>query len=103
MNNEIEWVEHDGRSIAFQVIGTGPPDLLLLDAWWTHLDLEWDDPFAARRLRRLAASARVIRFHKSGMGLSDRIAPSPASALDTWADEAVAVLNAANVRISRLL
>jgi pimeloyl-ACP methyl ester carboxylesterase len=78
-------------------------DVLLLDDWWTHLDLDWDDPYRARWIRRIAASARVIRFDKSGMGLSDRVPPQPGEAMGVWADEAIAVLDALGVRTARLL
>jgi class 3 adenylate cyclase len=99
----VAWVTHDGRSIAYQSVGSGPVDLLLLDDWWTHLDLDWDDPYRARWIRRVAASARVIRFDKSGMGLSDRIPPSPSEAMGVWADEAIAVLDDLGVSTARLL
>jgi class 3 adenylate cyclase/pimeloyl-ACP methyl ester carboxylesterase len=99
----VAWVVHDGRSIAYQAVGSGPRSLLLLDDWWTHLDLEWDDPFRARWLRRVAASARLIRFDKSGMGLSDRVPPLPPEAMAVWADEAIAVLDVLGVETAQLL
>lgn len=99
----MNWVSVDGRSIAYQCLGTGPPNVLLLDDWYSHLDLDWDDPFRARWIRRVAASACVIRFDKSGMGLSDRIHPPPDTAMDVWADEAIAVLDAAKIGTARLL
>lgn len=94
MEHEIEYAIHEGRHIAYQVIGDGPPDLLLLDLWFTHLDNDWDDPHFSRFLRRLAASARLIRFDKSGMGLSDRVPPEADRAMEVWAAEAIAVLDA---------
>lgn len=99
----VSWVIHDGRSIAYQSLGSGPVDLLLLDDLWTHLDLDWDDPYRARWIRRVAASARVIRFDKSGMGLSDRVPPRPDNAMEVWAAEAIAVLDALGVGTARML
>lgn len=103
MRPRVEWTEHDGRHIAYQVIGEGPPDILLVDEWFSTLDGDWDDPFRARYLRRLAGVARVIRFDKAGTGLSDRVVPPPAEALTTWADDAVAVLDAAGSPRAHLL
>ena len=103
MQREIAWTKYDGRAIAYEVIGEGPPDILLVDDWFTNLDLDWEDPYRARMLRLIAASARVIRFDKSGMGLSDRMPPSPPTAMQTWADEAIAVLDAVGVGTVRLL
>lgn len=91
----VQWTTRDGRSIAFQATGSGRTDLLLLDFWFTNLDSDWDSPANARWLRRLGRSARVIRMDKVGTGLSDRRPPSPDHALEDWADDAVAVLDAA--------
>lgn len=103
MGQRTGWVGHLGQHIAYQVVGEGPPDVLLLDDWFTNLDLDWQSPYYARYLRKLAAAGRLIRFDKSGMGLSDRRPPPPAVAMDQWADEAVAVLNAIGVERVGLL
>lgn len=92
---EIAWADHQGRSIAYQTFGQLSPDVLAVDIWLTNLDRDWEDPGIAATLRRIGASARLIRFDKSGMGLSDRRPPSPGEALEVWAREAIAVLDAA--------
>ena len=40
----------------------------------SHLDLWWEDPYAARFFRRLASLGRLIMFDKRDTGLSDRAA-----------------------------
>ena len=74
---DLTWVEHRGRNVACGQAGQGKP-ILMLDAWTTNLDEELDEPGRSAILRRVASSARLIRWDRSGMGLSDRC-PPPAS------------------------
>ncbi len=103
MKRTLAYTTCRGLHIAYEVLGEGPPDLLLLDDWFSHLDLEWEDPYRARVLRLVASSARVIRFDKSGMGLSDRVPPASGEAMECWAEEAVAALDACGVDRVRIL
>ncbi len=61
-------------SIAYQVVGGGPFDLVLSHGWVSHLDMQWEEPHLAAFLGRLASFARLITFDKRGTGLSDRVA-----------------------------
>src|SRR5918997_273174 len=63
----------DGTHIAYQATGSGPVDILLLRAWVSALEHEWQDPVLARAFRRLEATGRLIRLDRRGSGLSDRI------------------------------
>jgi class 3 adenylate cyclase len=68
----------DGIYLAYQVVGDGERDLVLIMDWWCcHLDYLWDEPSVARFLSRLASFARLILFDRRGMGASDRQAPGP--------------------------
>src|SRR5436309_15167941 len=64
-------------TIAYQVLGDGPFDLVWVPGLIGHLELEWEDPREARLFRRLAAFSRFIRFDKRGTGLSERIIGTP--------------------------
>lgn len=86
----------DGRAIAYQVSGEGAP-LLFYDFWISNLDRDWDDPGNAHHLGYLSSCGLLIRFDRSGMGLSDRGAPDPGDALDRWTAEAIAVLDDAGI------
>ena len=89
----------DGVSIAYQVFGSGPIDLLYAQGWVSHLDLQWTDPGFTRFLRRLGSFARVITFDKPGTGLSD---PMPQIAtLEERVDDMRRVLDAAGSRAGR--
>lgn len=78
-----------GRAhIAYQVLGEGPLDLVLVHGWFSHLELLWEQPAAARSLRRLASFSRLILFHKRGTGLSD---PVPVDQLPTLEQRMVSI------------
>jgi class 3 adenylate cyclase len=77
---ETRYARAGGLHLAYQVLGDGPPDLLLLDQWFTHVDAGWDVPPMATLRERLAAFGRLILFDKRGTGLSD---PLPATSMPT--------------------
>lgn len=87
--------------IAFQVIGEGPPDVVLVRGPASHLDLEWEDPSTARSHLRYASFARLIRFDRRGTGLSDPA--EQALTLDQQMDDLEAVLDAAGITRVALL
>jgi class 3 adenylate cyclase len=80
--------------LAYQVLGEGPPDILPLDYWISHVEAQWDAPPLAALRERLASFGRVIMFDKRGSGLSDPVSTSQMPILETWMDDAVAVLDA---------
>jgi class 3 adenylate cyclase len=81
--------------IAYQTVGTGSPDLLLVDTWLHHAEAVWDFPDLARFLRRLSAFGRLIHFDRRGTGLSDPVPLDRLPDLETQVEDAVAVLDAA--------
>jgi class 3 adenylate cyclase/alpha-beta hydrolase superfamily lysophospholipase len=79
--------------IAYQVLGQGPPDLVVTPGSFTHVDTLWEDPAAALMYRRFASFSRLIRFDRLGTGASD---PAPLDHLPPWesyAQELAAVLD----------
>jgi class 3 adenylate cyclase len=95
------YAERDGVSIAYQVLGDGPFDLLFAPGFVSHLDLQWTDPGFARFLTRLASFSRLILFDKPGTGLSDPIPGIPT--LEERAADIAAVLDAAGSRQASVL
>lgn len=82
----------NGR-IAYQVLGEGPPDLVMSSGTFGSVDLDWEDPMVAAMYRRLASFSRLIRFDRRGSGASD---PLPLDALPPWesfVEEVVAVMD----------
>jgi DNA-binding SARP family transcriptional activator/pimeloyl-ACP methyl ester carboxylesterase len=74
------YVRSGDVNLAYQVIGEGPPDLVLVPGWVSNVECFWEEPRVARFLRRLASIGRLILFDKRGTGLSDRV---PLDALPT--------------------
>ena len=70
---EIRYARSGDVHIAYTVTGEGPLDLVLVEGYFTHLGIMWEQPGYRRWVYRLASFARVIRFDKRGMGLSDRV------------------------------
>ncbi|MGD9903750.1 MAG: alpha/beta fold hydrolase [Vicinamibacterales bacterium] len=79
-------------SIAYQVLGDGPIDLVFVMGWVSHLDYFWREPSFARFLARLASFSRLILFDKRGTGLSDRVSDLPT--LEQRMDDVRAVMEA---------
>jgi pimeloyl-ACP methyl ester carboxylesterase/class 3 adenylate cyclase len=83
----------DGTSIAYQVVGDGPVDLIYASGIWSNLEMIWEEPRWARFLERLASFSRLILFDMRGVGLSDR-GPEP-PVLELQRDDVAAVMDAA--------
>ena len=71
----------EGQSVAYQVFGGGPPDIVFIPDWVTNLEIMWEEPTLARFLDRMASFGRLICFDKRGTGVSD---PVPLGAIPTW-------------------
>jgi pimeloyl-ACP methyl ester carboxylesterase len=90
---ETRYARSGEISIAYQVVGTGPFDLVFTPGALSHLDLLWEDEAMARFFRALASFSRLIVFDKRGTGLSDRVAH--VADLETRMDDIRAVMDAA--------
>jgi DNA-binding SARP family transcriptional activator/pimeloyl-ACP methyl ester carboxylesterase len=83
----------DGIHVAFQVIGEGERDMVLVPGLMSHLELIWEDRETADFYQRLARLGRLILFDKRDTGLSDR-APGTMS-LEERMEDVRAVMQAA--------
>jgi len=93
---------HSGEvSIAYQVIGDGPVDLILVPGIVSHVEFQHEFPGYTDYLRRLAAFARVIVFDKRGQGLSDRVPGVPS--LEQRMDDVAAIMEAVGSKRAALL
>jgi DNA-binding SARP family transcriptional activator/pimeloyl-ACP methyl ester carboxylesterase len=90
---EIRYARSGDVSVAYEVTGDGPLDLVLVPGFLSHLEMDRREPRHARFLARLAEMARLIRFDKRGTGLSDR--PGGVADLETRMDDVRAVMDAA--------
>src|SRR6476620_4193233 len=90
---ETRYAKSGDASIAYQVVGDGPIDLVLVLGFTTHLELQWESPPQARFFERLASFSRLIIFDKRGSGLSDPVTEAPT--LEVRIDDVRAVMDAA--------
>jgi pimeloyl-ACP methyl ester carboxylesterase len=90
---ETHYARSGDVSIAYQVHGDGPFDLVWTPGALSHLELRWEDEGVARFYRALSSFSRLILFDKRGTGLSDRVAGI--ADLETRMDDIRAVMDAA--------
>jgi class 3 adenylate cyclase/pimeloyl-ACP methyl ester carboxylesterase len=88
-------------SIAYQVAGEGPADLLMIPGWVTHLALDWQEPRWVAWLERMTTFARIVRFDKRGTGMSDR--PPGIPTADERMADALAVMEAVGLSRAHVL
>lgn len=90
--SEIRYARSGDLSIAYQVIGDGPRDLIFVPGIVSHVEFFHQLPGYTEFLEGLAAFARVVVLDKRGNGLSDRV--MGASSLEERMDDIRAVMDA---------
>ncbi|MGE5226605.1 MAG: alpha/beta fold hydrolase [Planctomycetaceae bacterium] len=93
---EVRYVKSGDVSIAYQVFGEGPVDLMCLPGFVSNLYWNWESPGFRRLLTRLGAFARVAILDRRGVGLSDRLSKD-LPPLEVLIDDVLAVLDAAGM------
>ena len=92
MRPRTSYARSGDLNIAYQVLGKGPPDLVYVPGWVSHLEYGWENPIYARFFERLSSFSRLILFDKRGTGLSDRDTGYPI--LEERMDDVRAVMDA---------
>src|SRR6185312_2752977 len=90
---DTRYAKGPSGSIAYQVIGDGPMDLVIVPGWCSHIDKHWDDPAWRAYIEEFVSFARVIIYDKRGTGLSDPVDGVPT--VENRADDLRTVLDAA--------
>jgi pimeloyl-ACP methyl ester carboxylesterase len=93
MQPKTRYAKSGDVSIAYQVVGEGPSDVVFIPGYVSNVEFFWELPSMARVFERLASFARVILWDKRGTGLSDPVDHVPT--LDQRADDMMAVMGAA--------
>ena len=91
---ETRYAKSGDVSIAYQVLGSGPIDVVYVPGWVSHLEYAWESPLVASFYQRLASFSRLILFDKRGTGLSDQTSDMPT--LEQRMDDVRAVMEAAD-------
>lgn len=102
MRAPIQYARSGEVHIAYQVVGEGPLDLLVVPGWVSNIEASWEYRPFARFLDRLASFSRLILFDKRGTGLSDRVSDRELPTLEQRMDDVRAVMDAAHSRQAAL-
>ena len=103
MQPETRYARLGRDRIAYQVLGEGPPDLVMTTGSFGHVDLAWEDPGIALFLRTLASFARLIMFDRRGTGASDPLPLDSLPPWETYAQDLAAVLDEVGSQQAALL
>jgi pimeloyl-ACP methyl ester carboxylesterase len=98
---ETRYARSGDVSIAYQVLGDAPLDLVRIPPHVSHVELAWQIPSLAAFNRQLASFSRLITFDKRGTGMSDRVSGAPS--LEVRMDDVRAVMDAARSEQAALL
>ena len=90
---ETRFARSGDLSIAYQVLGEGDVDVILVPQWLSNIEQYWDSAAASYFLRRIASFSRLIMFDKRGTGLSDAVPTT--QTLEERMDDVLAVMDAA--------
>jgi class 3 adenylate cyclase len=94
MQPETRYAKSEDVHVAYQIVGDGHVDVILVPGWVSHVEYQWEHAAFARSLRRIASFARLILFDKRGTGLSDRVADIALPTLEQRMDDVRAVMDA---------
>jgi pimeloyl-ACP methyl ester carboxylesterase len=98
---DTQFARNGDLSIAYQVAGDGPIDLVFVPGFMSHVEMNWDYLFYSAALDRLAQFSRLVVFDKRGSGLSDR--SLGAGTLEDRMNDICAVMDAAGLERAALL
>ena len=98
---ETRYARSGDVNVAYQVVGDGPFDLVLVPGFISNVEYGWEEPGLASFYSRLASFSRLILFDKRGTGLSDRVTGVPM--LETRMDDVRAILDAIGSRRAALI
>ena len=90
-----EYARNGDVHLAYQVLGEGTLDIVVIESWVHHVEAFWEIPELARHRRRLASLGRVIIFDRRGTGMSDPVALDRLPDLETQVADICAVMDAA--------
>jgi class 3 adenylate cyclase len=97
---EVNYARSGDVSIAYQVVGSGPVDVLFVP-FLINLVWAWEQPIFADFCTRMTQFSRLILLDKRGTGLSDR--PRDLPGFETRMDDLRAVMDAAGSDKAALL
>lgn len=98
---DIRYAQNGEVSLAYQVTGSGPLNLVFVSGFVSHQEVMWEHPLAARFVQRAESFSTLLRYDKREQGLSDRMGRAPT--LEEGMDDLRAVMDAAGMEQAALL
>lgn len=95
------YIEVDGLHLAYQTVGDGPLDIVLVPGFVSHVERIWEDSRCRSWIAAVSRIGRLILFDRRGVGLSDRVGERPT--VDATARDILAVMDAAGSRRALLV
>ena len=86
----------DGIHVGYQVVGSGPVDIVFVPYDYSNIESSWDFPPFVSFVRGLASIGRVLVFDRRGSGTSDRSWTGEAATIEAQMDDIRAVMDAAS-------
>jgi class 3 adenylate cyclase len=93
----------DDVSVAYQIMGSGDIDILLVTEATFPIEALHEEPTIAAFLARVASWGRLLLFDRRGVGLSDPVSPTSPPSLEDWVSDALTVLDAAGSQQSAVI
>jgi class 3 adenylate cyclase len=90
---ETVYAQSSAGRIGYQVVGAGPPDVLVTKPTYLPIDLMWDEPRFVRFLNGLSSFSRHIWFDPRGTGSSDSIESVEGRLIESTVDDMITVLD----------
>jgi class 3 adenylate cyclase len=94
MQPETHYVRGPEGHVAYQVLGSGPRDIVFVPDHPNNIEIMWEEPAVARFFERLATMGRVICFDKRGTGISDPVPLGAIPTIERWMDDITTVVDA---------
>jgi class 3 adenylate cyclase len=97
------WAKSDAVNIAYQVLGSGPFDLVYVPGFCSDVELAWEWPPLSRFYSALASFSRLIVFDRRGTGLSDPVSETVVPSPEARMDDVRAVMDAVESQQAALM
>ncbi len=101
MAPKTEYARYGELSLAYQVVGEGDIDIVIVPSFVSHIEFWWAHPAAKSFFDRIASFSRLLIFDKAGTGLSDPVSAVPT--LEERAGEVEAVMDAAGMERAAII
>ena len=85
----------DGIHVGYQVVGSGPIDLVFVPHDYSNIEASWDFPPFVSFVKGLTSVGRVLLFDRRGTGTSDRAWAGASATIEAQMDDIRAVMDSA--------